>query len=100
MERQGKEVLMKHYVLPRLFRIAKKIMSPTDNAFAADNAREQPKATGRERTDSPYGETEEVKEADGPQDTQQRLIILLNGLAERMDRLEASQKETRREGAA
>ena len=40
-------------------------MSPTEDTIAVDDAREQPKAIGHERNDSPYGEKDEVKEADG-----------------------------------
>lgn len=73
-------------------------MSPKGKAVAAGEHRAQPKAhTGRERASSFEGEDEEVKADDNAKPTQQeKLLELMTGLAERMERLEASQDERER----
>ena len=73
-------------------------MSPKGKAVAAGEHRAQPKAhTGHGRASSFEGEDEEVKAGDNAKPTQQeKLLELMTGLAERMERLEASQDERER----
>ncbi|KAG2810055.1 hypothetical protein PC129_g7438 [Phytophthora cactorum] len=60
---------------------------------AADDTCVQPEAAAsRERTGSQYRENEEVKKAEEPKNTQEKLLDLLMGLTERMKRLEVPQE--------
>uniref|UniRef100_A0AAV1T532 Integrase catalytic domain-containing protein n=1 Tax=Peronospora matthiolae TaxID=2874970 RepID=A0AAV1T532_9STRA len=67
-------------------------MSPNGDTDAAGATGAQPRAlTGRERASSLQGENLEVKAEAVPGNTEQRMLDLLTGLAERMAKLEASQ---------
>ena len=67
-------------------------MSPNGDTDAAGATGAQPRAlAGNERAGSLEGRDEEVKD-DEPKKTQEKLLEVLTGLAERMQRLEASQE--------
>ena len=69
-------------------------MSPTVNAV---EPRAQSQArVGHERANSFEGEDDEVKAVDVVKTTQEKLLDLMTGLSERMERLEASQDEKKR----
>ena len=73
-------------------------MNSKRKVVAADEHRAQPEAhTGRERTSSFKNEDEEVKADDNARPTQEeKLLELMTGLAERMERLGESHYEKER----
>lgn len=68
-------------------------MRPIGQTAATDQCSEQTNvATGRERDGEPLEEKREVNNDENTKGTEEKLLDLLTGLGERMERLEESQR--------